>query len=120
MTARDILEMLDERVVHRCTAEGANDGQGLPRNLLRDHQSEACSDLGDELQQMGAPSLRRPRSATNRAASVTVFASMLRTAKYPLSDASADPARPPNAKTSISGSDRSSPSLRAMSAIWRC
>jgi hypothetical protein len=49
---------------------------------------------------------------------------MPRTAKYPLSDASADPARPPNAKTStqaraVSGSDRSSPSLRAMSAIER-
>jgi hypothetical protein len=53
MTAVDILEMLDEHVVHRCTAEGADEGQGLRGNLLRDHQSEACSDLGDELQQDG-------------------------------------------------------------------
>jgi hypothetical protein len=50
MTTGDILEMLDERVVHRGTAEGADEGHGLRRNLLRDHQSEACSDLGDELQ----------------------------------------------------------------------
>src|SRR3984893_17090682 len=74
------------------------------------------------LRRMGAPSLMTPRSATNRAASVTVLATVPRTAKYPLSDASADPARPPNAKTSTqertdSGSDKSSPSLCAMSAI---
>src|SRR5580700_11695780 len=53
MTAGDILEMIDERVVHRCTAEGADEGQGLRGNLLRHYQSEACSDLGDELQQDG-------------------------------------------------------------------
>jgi hypothetical protein len=53
MTAGDILEMRDERVVHPCTAEGADEGQGLRGNLLRGHQSEACSDLGDELQQDG-------------------------------------------------------------------
>ena len=51
MTTGDILEMLDERVVHRCATEGADEGQGLRGNLLRNHQSEACSDLGDELQQ---------------------------------------------------------------------
>src|ERR1700716_65608 len=51
MTTGDILEMLDERVVHRCTAEGADEGQGLRGNLLRDHQSEACSDLSHELQE---------------------------------------------------------------------
>src|SRR6202171_3605170 len=71
---------------------------------------------------MGAPSLMTPRAATNLAASVTVLPSMPRPAKYPLSDASADPARPPNAKTSTqertdSGSDKSSPSVCAMSAI---
>jgi hypothetical protein len=43
--------MLDERVVHRRTAERAEEGEGLRGDLLRDHQSEACSDLGDELQQ---------------------------------------------------------------------
>ena len=47
---------------------------------------------------------------------------MPRIAKYPLSEASADPAPPPSAKTSThertdSGSDKSSPSLCAMSAI---
>src|SRR5258708_17160648 len=65
-----------------------------------------------------------PRAAPNLAASVTVLASMPRTAKYPLSDESADPARPPSAKTSTqertdSGSDKSSPSFCAMSAIDR-
>ena len=57
MTTGDILEMIDERVVHRRTAERADEGQGLRRNLLRDHQSEACSDLGDELQEDGRPFL---------------------------------------------------------------
>ena len=53
MTTGDILEMLDERVVHRCATEGADEGQGLRGNLLRNHQSEACSDLGGELQKDG-------------------------------------------------------------------
>src|SRR5215471_11348064 len=65
----------------------------------------------------GPPSSTTPRSTTNRAACVTLFASMPRTAKYPLSEASAEPGRPPNANTcthesAASGSDRSSPSLR--------
>src|SRR3984957_8100648 len=51
MTTGDILEMLDERVVHCGAAERADEGQGLRRNLLRDHQSEACSDLSHELQE---------------------------------------------------------------------
>src|SRR6516165_10271615 len=70
----------------------------------------------------GPPSSTTPRSTTNRAACVTLFASMPRTAKYPLSEASVEPGRPPNANTcthesAASGSDRSSPSLRAISAI---
>src|ERR1700693_6235325 len=60
MTTGDVLEMLDERVVHRCTAEGADEGQGLRGNLLRDHQSEACSDLSYELQQDGRSFLEEP------------------------------------------------------------
>jgi hypothetical protein len=55
-------------------------------------------------------------------ASVTLFASMPLTAKYPLSEASAEPARPPKAKawmqeSAVSGSERFSPSLRAISAM---
>jgi hypothetical protein len=119
VAARDILEMIDEGVVHRGATERADHREGLRCDLLRDDQSEPRSDLGDELRRMGAPSLRTLRSATKRAASVTVLASIPRTAKYPLSDASAEPARPPNAKTSthdsaVSGSERSSPSLCAM------
>src|SRR5215831_3632813 len=71
---------------------------------------------------IGPPSSRTPRSTINRAACVTLFASMARTAKYPLSEASLEPGRPPKAKTcthesAASGSERSSPSLRAISAI---
>src|ERR1700722_8612248 len=51
MTTGDVLEMLDERVVYRSAAEGTDDGEGLRGNLLRDHQSEACSDLSHELQE---------------------------------------------------------------------
>ena len=50
MTAGDVLEMLDERVIHRCTAERADDREGLRGNFLRDYQSEACSDLSYELE----------------------------------------------------------------------
>src|ERR1700688_2166308 len=78
MTTGDVLEMLDERVVHRCTAEGADEGQGLRGNLLRDHQSEACSDLSHELQEDRRSFLEEAASATNRAASVTVLASIPR------------------------------------------
>src|ERR1700728_2228656 len=51
MTAGDILEMIDERVVHRCTAECADEGQGLRGDFLSNHHSEARSDLSYELQQ---------------------------------------------------------------------
>ena len=37
MTTGDVLEMVYERVVHRGTTEGADYGQGLRGNLLRDH-----------------------------------------------------------------------------------
>jgi hypothetical protein len=37
MTTGDVLEMVDERVVHRGAAEGADYGKGLRGNLLRDH-----------------------------------------------------------------------------------
>ena len=53
MPAGNVLEMFDERIAHGCATEGADDGEGLRGNLLRDYQSEACSDLGDELQQDG-------------------------------------------------------------------
>lgn len=72
---------------------------------------------------MDGADVTTPGSAMKRAASVTLFASMARTAKYPLSDASAaEPTRPPNAKTCThesaeAGSARSSPSLRAISAM---
>ena len=68
------------------------------------------------------PSLITPRSAMKRAASVTVLASRLRTAKYPLSEASSEPERPPMqrpARMRAPRSDGSSPSLRAISAIDR-
>src|SRR6202022_3183542 len=51
MTTGDVLEMLDERVIHRSAAERADDREGLRGNLLRDYQSEASSDLSYELQQ---------------------------------------------------------------------
>src|SRR3984885_14055903 len=51
MTTGDVLEMLDERVIHRSAAEGADDWEGLRGDLLRDHQSEACSDLSHEFQE---------------------------------------------------------------------
>jgi hypothetical protein len=37
MTTGDVLEMVDERVVHRGAAQGADDGEGLRGNFLRGH-----------------------------------------------------------------------------------
>src|SRR5262249_7334616 len=117
VTSRHLLEMLDERIVHGSASERADERNGLSRELLRDNHSEAGCDLGDEAHENRPPSSITPRSTTNRAACVTLFASMPRTAKYPLSEASAESGRPPNANTcthdsAASGSDRFSPSLR--------
>ena len=40
MTTGDVLEMLDERVIHRSAAERADDREGLRGKLLRDYQSK--------------------------------------------------------------------------------
>src|SRR5262245_4215474 len=48
VTSRHFLEMLDERVVHGSASERADERNGLSRELLRDDQSEAGCDLGDE------------------------------------------------------------------------
>jgi hypothetical protein len=37
MSPGDVLELVDECVVHRGAAEGADYGKGLHGNLLRDH-----------------------------------------------------------------------------------
>jgi hypothetical protein len=50
MTARDLLEMFDERVIDGRAAEGADDGKGLRGDFLGNHHSEARRDLGDELE----------------------------------------------------------------------
>ena len=47
--------MFDERVVHGSASQGADDREGLRGNLLRDYQSEASSDLGNEFQEGWAP-----------------------------------------------------------------
>src|SRR5262249_12890307 len=48
VTSRHFLEMLDERIVHCSASERADEGNGLSCKLLRDDQSEAGCDLGDE------------------------------------------------------------------------
>src|SRR6266508_310813 len=113
MTSRHLLKMLDKRVVHGSACAATFCVTTTPKRDATSVMKRTSS---------GPPSLTTPRSAMKRAASVTLFASMPRTAKYPLSDASSEPARPPNAKTcthesAASGSDRSSPSLRAISAM---
>jgi hypothetical protein len=47
----DVLEVLDECIVYGRTAEGADDGERLSGDLLRNHHPEARSNLGDELQE---------------------------------------------------------------------
>ena len=53
MTTGHLLEVLDERVVHRGTPKGADDRKRLGGDLLRHHQPEARRDLGDELKENG-------------------------------------------------------------------
>src|SRR5258705_1492032 len=45
---RDVLEMLDERVVHGSAAECTEEWNRLRRKLLRDHESKARRDLSDK------------------------------------------------------------------------
>jgi hypothetical protein len=63
MAMGDVLETLHERVIHRSTAERADDREGLRGNFLRDHQTEACGDLSHKLQEdRGIRKLKLSRS----------------------------------------------------------
>ena len=50
MTTGHLLEVLDERIVHRSAPKGANDRKCLRCDLLGHHQPEARRYLGDELE----------------------------------------------------------------------
>jgi hypothetical protein len=50
MTTGHLLEVLDERVVHRGASKGADDRKCLRCDLLGHHQPEARRYLGDELE----------------------------------------------------------------------
>jgi hypothetical protein len=50
MTTGHLLEVLDERIVHRSAPKGANDRKCLRCDLLGHHQPEARGYLGDELE----------------------------------------------------------------------
>ena len=124
MTTGDVLEMLDERVVHRSAAEGADDREGLRGNLLRDDQSEARSDLSDELQEDRRSFLEEAAFSDEAGGFRHRLGEHTSNGEVSALRCVGRPGRPPNAKTStqaraVSGSDRSSPSLRAMSAIDR-
>ena len=53
MTTGHLLEVLDERIVHRSAPKGANDRKCLRCDLLGHHQSEARRHLGDEFEKDG-------------------------------------------------------------------
>jgi hypothetical protein len=73
MRSRHLLKVVDERVVHRRTAERANKRHGLRRQLLRHNNAEAGCDLCNKSHQHrrafrqdaaineGAPQLRAKR-----------------------------------------------------------
>ena len=48
MRSRNLLKVVDERIVHRRTAECANEGQGLRSDLLRHHHPEAGCHLCED------------------------------------------------------------------------
>src|SRR5262245_16422482 len=54
VAACDVLEVLDERVIHGGAAQRADHRDGLRRSLLRHHHAEARRDLGDEANEDGA------------------------------------------------------------------
>ena len=53
MAAGHVLEVLDERIVHRGAPKGADDWKCLRGDLLGHHQPKARRDLGDELEKDG-------------------------------------------------------------------
>jgi len=53
MTTGHVLEVLDERIVHRGAPKGADDRKCLRGDLLGHHQPKARRDLGDELKKNG-------------------------------------------------------------------
>jgi len=59
MPARDVLEVLDEGVVHGCASECAHDRKGLSSHLLGDDDTEPRGHLGYELQKNRRPLLAR-------------------------------------------------------------
>src|ERR1700730_4115779 len=54
MAAGHVLEVLDERIVHRGAPKGADDRKCLRGDLLGHHQPKARRDLGDELKENGS------------------------------------------------------------------
>ena len=81
MPAGYVLKVFYERVVHRGATEGADHGKCLRSYLCVTTNPKRAATWVTNFRRIGAPSLMTPRSATKRAASVTVLASMLRTAK---------------------------------------
>ena len=53
MTTGHVLEVLDERIVHRGAPKGADDRKCLRGDLLGHDQPKARRDLGDELKKNG-------------------------------------------------------------------
>src|SRR3984893_340697 len=53
MAAGNVLEVLDERIVHRGAPKGADDRKCLRGDVLGHHQHKARRDLGDELEKDG-------------------------------------------------------------------
>src|SRR3982074_3080821 len=60
MTADHLLEVLDERIVHRSAPKGANDRKCLRCDLLGHHQPGARGYLGDALEKDRSPLLADP------------------------------------------------------------
>jgi hypothetical protein len=57
---RNLLEMVDECVVHRCTTERADDRHSLCCELLRHHHAKAGCDLCNEPDQDGGAFRKHP------------------------------------------------------------
>jgi hypothetical protein len=63
MITGHVLEVLDERIVHRGASKGADDRKCLRGDLLGHHQPKARRDLGDELEKDDRPGVTLLRTA---------------------------------------------------------
>ncbi len=76
-----LLEMFDEQIIYGSTTQCTNDWESLRRELLRQDHSEPRSHLRDKADDDRGPFLDKSTLCDKSCGSLTLFASIPRTAK---------------------------------------